>query len=252
MFDVTHWLNSTALEPLDVDHVHIWRASLKPSPATIVQCQLVLSEDEMARANRLHSDTHRQRAIITRGIVRRILCQYLDMAPTEVMFQTTRYGKPYIVPAQNQRGVMFNISHSEDMLLVGIARGHSIGVDVEAIRPLSGLRGLSRMAFSQREQQSFAILPVRRQIPTFFGMWTQKEAFVKAIGTGLSFGLQTVEVMLDTERHAALLRIDNQRIRVSDWTIKRVRPRRGYIGAVVVHGTRMTFKHYTYSSDMLD
>ena len=95
------------------------------------------------------------------------------------------YQKPYF-PA----GPAFNISHSGALVVCAVSSTNIIGIDVEEIKPIP-LADFSDL-FSEEELQT--IFKNEDDFSPFYNLWTQKEAFVKAIGTGLHLPLRQVEV----------------------------------------------------------
>jgi 4'-phosphopantetheinyl transferase len=77
----------------------------------------------------------------------------------------------------------WNISSSsrEDVFLFGLARGARIGVDVESVHPLEP----PAIALHPAERQRLAGLPDMLRVDAFYGLWTVKEAYLKALGVGL-------------------------------------------------------------------
>src|SRR5215471_6973527 len=108
--------------------VHLWQRHLDASPAEVTaSCQL-LSEEEKARAQRFLVDRPRNAFVLTRGTLRRLLARYLGRKPETIRFGYEVQGKPYL---DGERHLSFNVSHTDGLALIGIARGRRIGVDVE-------------------------------------------------------------------------------------------------------------------------
>lgn len=226
--------------------VHIWRANLQPDAISMVRSQLVLSSAELDKANRQYFDRDRLRSIMARGYLRHIMAKYLATEASEIRFCYTEKGKPFVDASQNPSGLTFNISHSANMFVCAVAKNRQIGIDVEQIREIRTLNGMIRIALSTKEQATFALLPKQDQVFAFFNSWTSKEAYLKAVGVGIAFGLQAVEVVFDPTRAVELLRINGDQAQVASWTIKRISPRSGYIAATVVEGRNLTFTHYHF------
>ena len=231
---------------LNDDDVHIWRANLQSDAISLVRSQLVLNDAELDKANRQYFDRDRIRSIMARGYLRHILSKYLALQATEIQFNYTDKGKPFIDPSQNPTGLTFNISHSSNILVCAVSKNRRIGIDVEQIRELRTLNGMIRIVLSTTEQASFALLPKQDQLFAFFNSWTGKEAYLKAIGMGIAFGLQAVEVVFDPSRAVELLQVNGDRAQVAKWTIKRISPHSGYIAATVVEGRDLAFSHYHF------
>lgn len=167
--------------PIDAD-VHAWGVHVGPLRPSVGDAAAVLCDEEMERMERLHSSLHRDRYALVHAVMRGLLAGYLDRAPAELIFRRRRSGKPYLV--DNQR-LNFNLSHSGDILALGVTRAGEIGIDVEIDREIPDLDLLARSVLSSREYVTYGALPRRERRRRFLQCWTRKEAFAKAIGSGL-------------------------------------------------------------------
>lgn len=189
-----NWAESTAPPPLPADEVHIWRVALNTSPEQLHACQALLTHPERERMDRLAFDEPRRRFARARGSLRFLLGGYLDMAPADVAIAYGDHGKPAL--ALPDTDLTFNLSHSGDRILLVFARSHAVGVDVERRRRVVDWQAVAGRFFEAQEQQDLADLPEPEQRQAFFRCWTRKEAFLKATGRGVSFGLGNVRVSL--------------------------------------------------------
>lgn len=128
------------------------------------------------------------------------------MAPAQIQFDSGAHGKPLLAGAAVGSGVHFNLSHSGAMGLVGWARGHEIGVDIEVWRSLHDEAALVHRFFSPAEIAAYEALPAARRTEGFFNCWTRKEAYIKAIGRGLGLPLDSFDVSIESGAGARLLR----------------------------------------------
>src|SRR4029453_10457531 len=83
-----------------------------------------------------------------------------------------------------------------------------LGVDVEHIRADFATEDIARRFFSRVEVATFNALKKDEQVGAFFRCWTRKEAYIKAIGRGLSEPLDAFDVTLAPGEAAALLRAE--------------------------------------------
>jgi len=177
------------LFPYDLDdkRIDVWQYPLThESP----EARLLLNEEELKRADRYYFPKHRRRFTVARATLRLILGKYVNTDPRELIFATNAYGKPSLV---NAPALQFNLSHSNDTALLAIGQTHPLGVDLEffAARPYEGIG--SHM-FSPNENHALKNTPPSLKPLTFFHIWAQKEAFIKACGLGLSYPTQTFDV----------------------------------------------------------
>ena len=189
------WPAPPAQTPLAADEVHIWCIDLDQPGRVIPQFQQILAPDEQACAARFVFAQHRDRFIVARARLRMILGHYFMSAPTALQFAYGPYGKP-VLAAPAQQALCFNLSHSETLALCAVTYHRQLGVDIEAIRRLADMLALARTVFTPNEYATFCAVPTPRQTAAFFNGWTRKEAFIKALGEGLSHPLDQFEVSL--------------------------------------------------------
>ncbi|MCJ2058062.1 4'-phosphopantetheinyl transferase superfamily protein [Methylobacterium sp. J-048] len=171
----------------------IWIVDLAPSPEQLDRCGAVLDADERCRAARFLRPADRVRYQASHAALRLILGEALGLAPAEIRLEAGAAGKPEL--AGSARGALdFNLSHSGGRALVGLVRGAAIGVDVEEIRPIADALRIARSHFAPDEAASLAAQAPEDIEIAFFGLWTRKEAVVKALGTGLSLPLDRFSV----------------------------------------------------------
>lgn len=200
-----------------------------------------LSPDERARAVRLIDETVRARFIAGRGMLRAVLSQYLGVQAQAIPFEHGKRGKP-IVPGTRLR---FNLSHSENLALLGIVTGHEIGVDVERLRHIPEMTTMARDYFSPVEQQALFNLPQDQRDDAFLRCWTRKEAFIKAVGEGFALPLADFDVTLAPDDPPRLLRIKDGD--PSQWALLHLEPAPGYVGAVCVEGLPAPVEHFNFA-----
>ncbi|MFZ4077187.1 MAG: 4'-phosphopantetheinyl transferase family protein [Legionellaceae bacterium] len=168
---------------LSENRIDIWSFKLN-TPPTREDYELILSDEEKKRASRYHFERHQRRFAVARITLRKILADHLGVMPQHLKFDTHRHGKPFLsYPATP---LEFNLSHSGEHALLAIGKTHPLGVDLEYFsnRPLIGL---GRQVFSAEENNILQRLSPRDQPLFFFKLWAQKEAYIKAIGEGLSY-----------------------------------------------------------------
>jgi 4'-phosphopantetheinyl transferase len=214
--------------------VHIWRADLD-SGNTGRNLEDLLSPDEMQRANRFRFPEHRRRFIIGRAYLRQLLSAYLAIEGGEVNFNYSLQGKPALAPGHDSN-IFFNVSHSEDIAAFAFTKEHSIGVDVEVIRYDIDATGIPRRFFSSAEQTTLAALEGEAKFRGFFNCWTRKEAYVKAVGSGLSLPLRDFDVSLAPGDPARLLATRPDQKQAARWSMASLDFGQTCAAAVVVEG----------------
>ncbi len=213
--------------------VHLWSWSLLASHAAEADYGRYLSPGEWARADRFRFPRDRRRYVVGRGTLRLRLAAYLGCPPGSVGIVQDEFGKPCLA-GQSGRSplVAFNLSHSGDLALLAVGGGPALGVDIEAIRPVE--RGVAGSVFAPDELAMLDAMPAHRREAAFFACWTRKEAYAKALGTGLSMALDSFAVSPDPLLPAAFLRIDGDPCEMAHWTLVDVAAGPGYAAALAV------------------
>ena len=225
--------------------VHVWWLDLASPRWPLAELSGWLGANEAAQAARFHFDVHRLRYIAAHGQMRALLAAYLGSAPQELRFEREERGKPRLAHTGAHELLSFNLSHSEDQGLLAISRGTTLGVDIEVQRPLSDLDALARSHFAAQELQTLHRLPPARHHDAFFAAWTRKEAYVKALGAGLSVPLDGFEVTVHPDEPAALRSIGGSETAAREWTLWAARPRADTWAAVAVQATAATVRTFS-------
>ncbi|MGO8672147.1 MAG: 4'-phosphopantetheinyl transferase family protein [Capsulimonadaceae bacterium] len=171
------------------DTVDVWFAGLDGNSARDTSYRELLDSRELARAERLSRAPDVARYVRAHGILREVLSRYAESFAAGAQYHYGPFGKPDL-PGTDIR---FNMSDSGGALLVAVARGVDVGVDIERRRPIDVLR-FARRFFTPLEADSLNELPPDQQMETFFRMWTCKEAYVKGWGLGIRQNLRSFEV----------------------------------------------------------
>ncbi|MFO7683918.1 MAG: 4'-phosphopantetheinyl transferase superfamily protein [Chloroflexota bacterium] len=216
--------------------VQVWRASLDRSQAEQDAFWQFLAPAEQARAERFRFDIHRHYYIVGRGLLRWLIGKYLEVSPAAVEFIYSKYDKPALGADPT---FCFNVSHSHGKLLIGFVWGADLGVDIEQVCPLDGMDAIARRFFSEAENLDYAQVPAELRPEAFFNCWTRKEAFIKAVGEGLSFPLDEFDVTLLPAEPAALRSVRGSVHEAARWSMVTLDPFPGYRGALVWQGTGM-------------
>jgi 4'-phosphopantetheinyl transferase len=212
------------------DHdIHIYYVSLDEGDSAAFE--RMLSEDEHARASRFRFAVHRQRFIARRAILRQLLKHYIKLLPAQFSFNYTPHGKPYL---ENQ-SLQFNLSDSEHLALYAFAQT-PIGIDIESVHMMDDMDDVARLMFSPAENVVYRALPIEQKAEGFFNCWTRKEAFIKAVGEGLSYPLADFDVTLKPDEPAKMLRIRDDMRPDETWSLVDLHPAANFRGALAMQG----------------
>lgn len=163
------------------DEVHLWETSLSVSDADLTRILELLSPLDRWAADQFSHVRARRQYIVSRGMLRQLLSGYVGIAPRDIQFTIEGAGKPVLA---GERVVDFNLTHSGDLTLFGIAR-RPLGVDMEQVREMPRAIELAKRYYSPAQHQQIAATPDDRRSREFLGMWVRREAYAKALGTSV-------------------------------------------------------------------
>lgn len=229
--------------------IHVWRACLDQPPVSISALRKALAPDELARADRYRFPNGRDRFVVCRAALRTILGLYLRAHPDHLRLSANSYGKPELAGLHSGSALRFNVSHSGDLALLAVGYAREVGVDLERLRP--GRPGermrLAERFFSPAEAAELRALPEDERDDAFTVCWTRKEAYIKAIGRGLSLPLSMFDVTVSPKAAAALLRTAWNPQDASRWLLRDLNPGSGYVGAIAVEGGGWRLRRWQWS-----
>lgn len=226
-----NWLALARPPQLRPGDVHVWRAALDVAPEEVAELARSLSVDERVRAARFHFEAHRRRFSVARGLLREFLAGYADTPAEALLFEYSAFGKPTLA---GHPALQFNLSHSGELALVAVALDTPVGVDVELMRSSVEYLGLASRFFAASEVLALQTLPEAQRRAGFYACWTRKEAFIKAVGEGLSFPLGGFAVSLLVDQPARLLSVAQRPEELGRWTLVGLEPGGEYVGALAV------------------
>lgn len=178
---------------LDNEQVHLWLLDLRR-----------MDEHHLALANKIMSNAEQARAqtftrgkdnyLASRWLLRSCLARYTGMPAGDIHFAHTDKGKPFIPHSD----IHFSLSHSGNWAVLAITRGRQLGVDLEARQRQRSILNIAERYYHPLEYAQLKALPAELQADCFYRLWTLKEAFFKALGTGISAGLEKIQFDLNS------------------------------------------------------
>lgn len=222
------------LEVLEKSQVAIWHIPLAQNDATIRACRSLLPPDEIERADRFYFEKDRRHFAVAHGALRQILARYTGADPREIEFSFGSKGKPDLKSPVDT--IKFNLSHSGNLALLAVTREAILGVDVEFIKTDFGGQEIAERFFSRHEVSTLLALPMEERAHAFFSCWTRKEAYIKAVGEGLSLPLDSFDVAFGPGIHPALLRVEASAEELLRWRLYDIEVPPEYRAALMVEG----------------
>ena len=239
----TEWIPSAKRISIMPNMIHVWLIQLShihdPSNLEIE----MLSQQELETLRWFHFEQDRNRYLVSHCALRTILAGYLGIAPGQIQYQYSRMGKPSLTGSS---GVYFNLAHSHDIALVAVAANEEIGVDVEFIRPIEDIDHLARTCFSPREYMDFSQTTPSASQRAFFNGWTRKEAYIKAVGEGLSYPLDQFDVSILPWESPMLTSIAGHPDDVNQWTLQDIPLGEDYAASVALKAQHVNVRFLSF------
>jgi len=165
----------------------------------------------------------------------------LDRPPDELRIKNNPFGKPAL-SAVHHSSLQFNVSHSGDVILVALARGRELGVDVEQMRTGFAIDAVAARFFSPNECRALAAIAPESRCEAFYSCWTRKEAYLKARGEGLSLPLHLFDVAFGAGEEPRLLETRHDPTEANRWTMHAFDPGYGCKAALAIESSGVRLK----------
>lgn len=227
-----------SLPALDENQVHVWTICLEAENAEVRHYESLLTNTEISRANRFSNSDNRQRFIIARASLRKILSLYTDNQATTLDFEHGPGGKPSL---SGNTGIHFNLSCSLNRAMVAVAMHRELGIDIQAIAQVTEPESVARLVFSHAEISYLLSLDVHERQMAFAHIWVRKEAYIKALGTGFSRSTHTFSVSPTPGDIDALLQDNNNYQASTEWRLMGIDAPAGYCAALAAAGRNWSY-----------
>lgn len=227
------YLNLDPFPELLTGQIHIYITNIQDWLPQYKALLRTLSFHERQRLERYKIPTKADQFLCSRGLLRLILAEYLQEDPALIHLGTNSAGKPFLTDHQ----LGFNLSHSEEYLLLGVSHFNRIGVDIQKVYPISSQEKVVSSYFSSLEKTYLASLDKDTSLERFFAIWSAKEAYLKALGKGFSKSPTTFNLLPNSAPEKTFLLSDSNNPQGNPaWTIERLNLPDGFQGAVAVEG----------------
>jgi 4'-phosphopantetheinyl transferase len=190
-----------------------------------------VSPGERIRAARFRIANDRASYLVARATLRMVLGRIFQSDGIELPLQFSDSGKPFV-----RSGPAFSISHSVDVVLIGLVWGMEIGVDAEELRLLPDIQSLAAACLAASELAELnRIDNVNERTAQLLSFWTRKEAIAKALGLGLALPFDSFSCLNRGGPQA--IRPDSAAVAKRAWTILDLTLPAPHVGAVAIAGT---------------
>jgi len=233
------WRKVHESPPLGEDDVHVWLVRVPPAregelplpdrPSRVPTLSSggppPLSSDELARA-RSFAEPARSRFVAARTALRERLADYLGCAACDVGFDYGDMGKPHL---RSHERLHFSVAHAGDLALLAFARAAPVGVDIERLRTVARRERIARRVLAADSAEALMGVSPQERDEAFIWAWTQREAYVKAIGSGVLRSPDPLPFVWPPRAYGS-----------AGWQVTPIPIVAGYHACLVVHGPLRT------------
>ncbi len=195
----------------------------------------LLDHNERATAERFKFTEIRERYIICHGLLRQLLAERVNQSPAELKLEKAEFGKPFL---PDYPELSFNMSHSGDILAIAISTHCQLGIDVECYKSRNTWEGMVKKCFSHEESEYWYRQAIKERGHAFYQFWVKKEAFVKAVGKGITLGLD--QCVVNPDGCHSFLRVPKLAGSADKWQIYALDLADNEFGAVVCDKNSVT------------
>ncbi|MRH99226.1 4'-phosphopantetheinyl transferase superfamily protein [Kriegella sp. EG-1] len=213
--------------------VHVWLIEAITLPDKLKEFSKTLSKDELQKASKFRFEKDRSVFITARFLLRKLIGNYLNVNPKEIDFDYSEYNKPTYL---GNTELDFNVSHSNNQIIIGFSKKLTIGVDIEKIKNDFDALDLAKNVFSNEEVNALSTYSGTSLYRAFYRGWTRKESFIKAVGEGLSYPLKSFSVTIDEDEKASFISIESKQESKQNWQLYSFIPTDGFIAAITTQG----------------
>lgn len=162
-----------------------------------------LSLEKQKQINNFRFDIDKKLSLLSDLFVRYIVCKILRLSNRDIMFTKNAYGKPYLIGYPD---FQYNISHTRNAIAIGVS-STEVGVDIEKMK-MADINIAER--FFSKEELDYILSGNKHREMLFYEIWTQKEAYIKWVGKGLSMPLTGFDVTsIDIRSRMKIYRIND-------------------------------------------
>ncbi len=241
------WESTSGSPPLVDGDIDLWRADLARDQVSIGPLFGSLSDDEKIRADRFHFARDRERFVVGRATLRKIISSYLGIRPEIIVFSYNRFGKPSLAAGDGR--LRFNVSHSRETGLIAVTKDRAVGVDIEFADRNFDVMSVAKGAFSEAEVSRLRSLPAGLRTAAFYEGWTRKEACLKAMGDGLSSSpdqLSAVSAVIRRSEASFESVVDGK---ATEWSLMSLGIADDYKAALAVEGRIRSVRYWHLPDD---
>lgn len=173
---------------LDPHEIHVWIIQWKKMQQWILVNWNVMEPEDRTAVSKYRYYDDCMRSAAGRLLARTLLAEYSELPVNQIRVRREKYGKPIMESSLGRNLIKYSVSHSGEMVVLAFTKGGSIGIDIEEQKRIPEYKDLASNIFAPEE--SSRIIKSKNS-GLFYTYWTAKEAYLKALGLGLSKSLKS-------------------------------------------------------------
>ena len=223
--------------------IHVWFAEpdAADSPDIIERYESLLAEDELESYQHLRTAIHQREYLVSHALLREVLSQYHEETPDFWSFERNKYGKPEVAGSYDD--IHFNIAHASGLVACVVSRAGDVGIDVERHTNGRAMLSVADHYFSPQELAYLESVSEQEKDACFYRFWTLKEAYIKAVGQGLSTPLVDFSFNISSLNDISIEGSHGDA--EQDWQFWLLQPMADHTSAVAVRGKDCTLKAFS-------
>ena len=183
--------------------VHVWycRTDEEPVSSRLAALEGLLSAEELSRYRVIKHAKTRHSYLVSHAMLRSVLSGYVDRPEPEWQFVRGQHGKPHLRPSEDVPDIRFNLTHTDGLCACVFSLEHECGIDVERHGSVRRIEAVAQRMFSDEECAQLAANGYEAEM--FNRFWTLREAYLKALGIGLSGSSKSFRFELSVDSSTA-------------------------------------------------
>lgn len=184
---------------LDGSALHLWCLPLSLSAQQARLALSLLNDTQRDKYVRRTSKTLQETYLAGRFYLFELLASYLNCDPNNVLISYSSLNKPYLNP--NPDKLCFNFTDTiidgQGIGIYAICQHHSVGVDIESLNRKADFARIAKRKFNEAELKQVYRADGSLDEQACVAIWTRKEAFGKAMGTGINYTMRDTNLSSD-------------------------------------------------------
>ena len=181
----------------------------------------LLNPEERERSRRFVVDRPRNEFLSARILLKLLLSTYLNVSVDSLEFSYNQWKKPFVAVPE-KCGIYFNVSHTRDWVAILLSASETCGIDIQSHQQNTDVISIAKRYFFNEEYALLLTANTTEQKEFFYTMWAAKETIIKAMGMGMYYPLDHVNVSACIQEKDVLVQVCAQceKHSLSEWFLR--------------------------------